>query len=84
MTKVATPLAHQNPMHAAFVTAAQLASDARLLRDEAIAVNANRTLADHILRHAQALEVLRDELHDLGHSREDRRQGAIPRRAGQN
>lgn len=80
MPESSATLTTPTPLHAAFITAAQLANQARLMRDEAIAVNANRSLADHILRHARALEDLRDELHDLALTPEDLRQGALPRR----
>ena len=59
--------------------ASQLARDARLFCDEAIATNVLPPLANRLRAHSIALAEFRDRLHDLCLSPEDLREGAIPR-----
>jgi hypothetical protein len=52
-------------LDAAFVLASQLARDARLLHDEAIATNVLAPFTNRLDAHRTALAELRDRLHDL-------------------
>jgi hypothetical protein len=62
-----------------FVESAELARHARLLYDEAIAVNANATLAQHLQGLTEGLAGLRDRLHDDQLTQHELDDGALRR-----